>query len=203
MLGTLALRGTTPATVLSFWFGELTAGFADEAHRSRWFEGGDAFDAECRERFEPAVRAALGDELEAWLATPHGALAFILLCDQLPRTLYRGTARAFAGDQRALGAARAGVQRRLDRGLTFDERAFFYLPFEHSEDLVDQHTSVGLFSELRDATPQGYRHLTGAYLRHAHQHRDTVLRFGRFPHRNEALGRASSATEQAYLEAGG
>jgi uncharacterized protein (DUF924 family) len=89
-----------------------------------------------------------------------------------------------------------------DRSLALDERCFFYLPFEHSENLVDQHTCVGLFTDLRDETPEGFRHLTGGYLRHAHQHRDIVKRFGRFPHRNRILDRITTAAEVAFLEDG-
>ena len=90
----------------------------------------------------------------------------------------------------------------MDQSLTCDERCFFYLPFEHSESLVDQHTCVGLFSALRDATPNGFKHLTGSYLRHAQQHRDIIARFGRFPHRNAVLGRQSTPAEIAFLEHG-
>ena len=194
---------SSPDSVLSFWFGELEQGFADAAHRGRWFEGGDAFDAECRRRFEESASIAAGGGLKEWLETPKGCLAYILLCDQLPRNLHRDAALAYASDPLALSAARTGVLSQLDQQLEYDERAFFYLPFEHSEDLIDQHTSVGLFTELRDATPHGFRHLTGNYLRHAHQHRETIRRFGRFPHRNAVLGRISGPAEQAYLEAPG
>jgi uncharacterized protein (DUF924 family) len=123
----------------------------------------------------------------------------VLTGDQLPRNLFRGTQKAFAFDNLAHAAARTAVDKGWHRQLASDERAFLYLPFEHSERRSDQHLSVGLFTELRDATPPGRRHLTGAYLRHAHQHRDLIERFGRFPHRNEALGRAASDAELDYL----
>ncbi len=186
--------------LLDFWFGAQSEGFAAAQHRERWFAGGSAFDTVCRERFASLSADAEAGGCQHWLATARGTLAYVLLNDQLPRNLHRGSARAFACDERALAAARGGVRARQDRDLSFDERAFFYLPFEHSEDLLDQHTSVGLFTELRDATPPGQRHLTGDYLRHAHQHRDTIRRFGRFPYRNDALGRVSTPEEEAYLE---
>jgi uncharacterized protein (DUF924 family) len=189
-------------SVLDFWFGELEAGFADDAHRARWFSGADGFDQDCRVGFATLAAEAADGELEAWLETPRTRLAYILLTDQIPRNIHRGTPLAFASDGAALNAARTGVEAGMDLALAIDERCFFYLPFEHSESLVDQHTCVGLFMNLRDQTPQGSRHLTGNYLRFAQQHRDIVQRFGRFPHRNRVLGRTSTPAEKAFLEAG-
>lgn len=186
--------------LLEFWFGALDNGFADAAHRGRWFAGGDDFDAECAAKFGELAEQVYGNSLDHWFDQPRGMLAYILLCDQLPRNLHRGSERAFRADPLALKAAQHGVLNGLDRGLGCDERAFFYLPFEHSENLLNQHTAVGLYSLLRDETPVEYRHLTGNYLRHAHQHRDTIIRFGRFPYRNAALGRVSSAAELDYLQ---
>ncbi len=188
--------------LLAFWFGEMHDGFSDEPHRNRWFNGGPEFDEACRVRFgELAVRAADG-ALPTWLETPHGTLAWILLCDQIPRNIYRGQALAFATDGPARNAARSGIEAGFDQHLGYDERCFFYLPFEHSESLVDQHTCVGLFTDLRDQTPDGYRHLTGGYLPYAQQHRDIIRRFGRFPHRNTALGRKSTSEELEFLARG-
>ena len=191
-----------PATVLDFWFGDLTDGFSDPAHRARWYAFDDAFDRRIGDQFATALRAARAGELSGWQDTPAGRLAFILLTDQFCRQIHRGTAQAFAGDEFALSAAREGVERGMDRGLEFDQRAFFYMPFEHSEVLLDQHTAVGLFSQLRDETPSPYRHHTGASLRHAQQHRDIIARFGRFPHRNALLERVSTAGELDYLAQG-
>lgn len=188
--------------VLTFWFGSLADGFADDAHRGLWFGGGTKFDQACEKACASlAVRAADGD-LDHWQDAPRSCLAFIILCDQIPRNIHRGRPLAFATDGPALNAARAGVQSGLDRELGFDERCFFYLPFEHSEQLLDQHTCVGLFSQLRDQTPEGFRHHTGDYLRYAHQHRDIIQRFGRFPHRNAILGRTSTPAEAEFLEQG-
>lgn len=200
MLGALALSPAAPEEVLEFWFGGLTEGFADAAHRECWFRADDDFDQAIRARFARLLEQAEAGDLDRWLESARGTVAFILVTDQFPRNLHRGSARAFAWDPLARAAAAAGIRRGFDAALDFDERAFFYLPFEHSEDLLDQHTSVGLFSALRDETPSGKRHLTGDYLRHAHEHRDVIRRFGRFPYRNAALGRASSPEEQAYLD---
>ena len=188
-----------PEHVLEFWFGAQENGFSSDERRARWFSGGAAFDEEIRAAFGSAPDDALNGAIDHWLAEPQSRLAFILVCDQFPRNLYRGEPRAFATDALALAAAARGVETRADLELNFDERAFFYMPFEHSESLLDQHTCVGLFSALRDGTPERNRHLTGGYLPHAHQHRDIVARFGRFPHRNAALERNSTPEEAAFL----
>lgn len=204
MLGSLGVDvdAQESAALRRFWFGTLKDGFADDAHRARWFSGGPAFDVDCRTTFSSlAARAADGD-LDHWLIEPGSCLAFILLTDQIPRNIHRGTPMAFATDGPALNAARNGIQAGLDRELGYDERCFFYLPFEHSESLIDQHTCVGLFTQLRDETANGFKHHTGGYLQFAHQHRDIIARFGRFPHRNTVLGRTSTEAELAYLETG-
>ena len=189
-------------TLLKFWFGTQTDGFADDEHRQKWFSGGREFDDHCRTEFSSlAARAADGD-LNHWQDEAGSCLAFILLTDQIPRNIHRGTPLAFATDGPALNAARIGVEAGFDRTISFDERCFFYLPFEHSEALIDQHTCVGLFTQLRDETPDGFKHHTGSYLQFAHQHRDIIGRFGRFPHRNSVLGRTSTEAELAYLEKG-
>lgn len=187
-------------SVLEFWFGTLDGGFSDERHRRMWWQADESTDQAVRQRFGPLIAQAAAGHLDSWLATPRGRLAFILVSDQFPRHVHRGTPAAFANDTLALETARYGVEKGADRELALDERSFFYLPFEHSESLVDQHTAVGLFSQLRDETPAGQRHLTGENLRHAHQHRDIISRFGRFPHRNSILGRQSTSLELAYLE---
>jgi uncharacterized protein (DUF924 family) len=189
--------------LLAYWFGPFEAGFSTAAHRQRWFAASRSFDAALTERFAPLVETAAAGGLDRWCETPRGRLAFVLVCDQLPRNIYRGTARAFATDHLAIDAAREAVSAGVDLTLGLDERAFLYLPFEHSESILDQHLAVGLFTALRDASPKGYRDLTGGYLRFAQQHRDLILRFGRFPHRNTVLGRPSTSEESAYLESGG
>lgn len=188
-----------PHAVLDFWFGELSDGFSDATHRTRWYAFDDAFDRLIEDQFAAAHQAACEGELSRWLDDPHGRLAFILLTDQFSRQIHRGTAQAFASDALALSAARDGITRGMDRGLEFDQRAFFYMPFEHSEALLDQHAAVGLFAQLRDETPAPYRRHTGEGLRHAQQHRDIIARFGRFPHRNALLDRASTPEELDFL----
>ena len=185
--------------LLDFWFGELVDGLADAQHRERWFTSSPAFDQACREQFADWLAMAADGRLDDWQQSAHGCLAFIVLTDQLPRNIYRGSAEAFAWDAQALQAARQGIERRLDLELALHERAFFYMPFEHSEAIVDQHLAVGLFTGLRDASAKGLRSITGDYLRFAQQHRDLILRFGRFPHRNDVLGRTSSAAERAAM----
>jgi uncharacterized protein (DUF924 family) len=188
--------------ILDFWLGELTDGMADDAHRKQWFTPDSGFDGRCRDRFEHLLSQAAEGALAGWLTAPKSALAYIVLCDQLPRNIHRATPAAFAWDELALAAARRGIEDGLDRHLVCDERAFFYMPFEHSEAILDQHTAVGLFTSLRDASPKDHRQTTGNYLRFAQQHRDIILRFGRFPHRNEVLGRSSSDAELEFVATG-
>lgn len=202
MLGPVTPQDARATELLEFWFGELAGGFADAAHRARWFEVDDDFDDECRRRFGALLTEVAEGAHRTWLDSPRSRLAYILCCDQLSRNIHRGSAAAFATDAQALEAARSGIDVGMDRELGYDERAFLYLPFEHSERIVDQHTCVGLFVALRDETPSGFRHLTGSYLGYAQQHRDIVIRFGRFPHRNAILGRTSTAEEQAFLAGG-
>ncbi len=193
------MEHTDPATVIEFWFGPLTGGFAAEERRRRWFAGDRALDEEIRSRFAAACDAAAAGSLD-WGDTPEALLALILVSDQFPRHLHRGSALAYATDPLALTTARRGIEQGLDRRLALEQRAFFYMPFQHAESRLAQHTSVGLFTALRDETPPGRRQLTGEFLRHAQQHRDIVLRFGRFPHRNGILGRESTEEELAFLE---
>lgn len=193
---------TAAERLLLFWFGELTDGFADAPHRARWFSGGEEFDKECRVEFSSLAAQAANGDLEHWLDEPRSRLAYILLCDQIPRNIYRGEALAFATDGAALIAARTGIEAGMDRPLAYDERNFCYLPFEHSESLVDQHASVGLFMNLKDDTLEPFRDRADSSLRYARQHRDIVQRFGRFPHRNKVLGRKSTAAESAFLQDG-
>jgi uncharacterized protein (DUF924 family) len=202
MLGAVNLDAAAGA-LLDCWFGALDDGFAAESARKRWFEVSAAFDDELRSRFGTLPAAARTGALHTWSATPRGRLALVLVCDQLPRNLFRGSPEAFAYDQFALATAREGVRIGIDAGLAIDERAFLYLPFEHSETLEDQDRSVALFSALRDATPNVRRAVTNDYLNHAEHHRDIVRRFGRFPHRNALLGRESTAEELEYLRRAG
>ena len=182
--------------VLDFWFGPTD----DPAHgqtRPQWFRKDAAFDAEITRRFGALTEQALIGAIDGWAAPPLAALqalARVIVLDQFTRNSFRGTARAFAGDAMALQSARALVASGLDRELTGVQRQFAYLPFEHAEDLAHQRTAVQLFAQLGRDEPA----LAGL-LEWAQRHHDVVARFGRFPHRNALLGRASSAEELAYL----
>lgn len=175
--------------ILDFWFGP-----PPHSPRGEWFRKDAAFDATIGQRFGEAIEAAIGGAYREWSADAHGALARILLLDQFTRNVSRGTARAFAGDSEALATAIDLVDRGLDRTLDRYERAFVYLPFEHSEDRQIQDRSIALFTDLARET--GDR---GA-LDWAEKHAAIVRRFGRYPHRNAALGRASTPEEIEFLK---
>ena len=185
--------------ILSLWFGKMTDSFADTETRRRWFNSTPELDAEIAQRFGPLLERAAAGRLSSWLTTARGALAYILVTDQFSRQIHRGTARAFASDPLARAAAHAAVAKRFDLDLPFDARAFVYMPFMHSESIEDQRMSVRLFAALTDATLTEDRYFEGS-LRAAQEHHDLIERFGRFPHRNSALGRASTEAEMAYLE---
>jgi uncharacterized protein (DUF924 family) len=176
----------TPGDVLTFWFGSDPS-----ARRAVWFEMDVAFDAACAD-LKAARNAAKAGAFDHWAATARGGLALLILLDQVSRNLYRGAAEAFAADAKARAIAHAMLARGFDRTLTPVERIFVYLPFEHAEDLADQDLSVRLFA-ARDAVGDGQT------VDYAERHREVIRRFGRFPHRNAALGRVSTAEEEAYL----
>jgi uncharacterized protein (DUF924 family) len=180
--------------VRDFWFGR---GAEFGRVRKIWFEKNDAFDRDCGDFLEEYERAARG-EYDAMADTPAGAVALIVLLDQIPRNLFRGTARAFATDAKARAVARQAVEAGMDRDLLPVERVFLYLPFEHSESLEDQERSVALFESLPVTAdyPAAERDNTVDYAR---RHKVIIERFGRFPHRNAALGRKSTPEEIAFL----
>lgn len=180
--------------VLDFWFG-APGSATDGQPRAEWFRKSDAFDRLIEDRFAPLIEAALGGGLRDWDVQPRTALARILLLDQFTRNVFRGTPRAFAGDALALAAARLLVANGGDLALPPWQRSFVYLPFEHAEDLAMQDESMRLFTRLA-AEAQGFAET----LAYARRHREFIERFGRFPHRNAILGRASSAEEIAFLE---
>lgn len=172
--------------VLAFWFlGER------DTFRAVWFRKDNAFDGEIRARFGAATEAARTGAFAAWAATAPGTLALLILLDQFPRNLYRGSPLAFASDARARDVARAGL--RHAAALTPTERSFLYLPFEHSENLYDQDVSVHLFG-----TMAGEPGMASTF-DYAERHRAVIRRFGRFPHRNAALGRVNTSEEAEYL----
>jgi uncharacterized protein (DUF924 family) len=171
------------AQVVAFW---------REAGPARWFAKDPAFDTLFRERFLDLHLAAARGDLADWLATSEGALALLLLLDQFPRNAFRGTPRMYATDALARRMAAAAIEAGHDRAVETELQVFFYLPFGHSEDSADQDRSVALARRLGQLT-----------LSHAEGHRDIVRRFGRFPHRNPILGRATTPEEQEFLDGGG
>jgi uncharacterized protein (DUF924 family) len=181
--------GSCPQTAS---FGDVLA-FWRAAGPDKWFRKDDAFDAEIRARFLATHEAAVSGALKPWEATPEGALALVVVLDQFPRNIFRGTARAFATDPLARAGADRAIARGFDQRVPQSEQQFFYLPFEHSEDRVDQERSVALFRQSGDAKLINWAEL----------HADIIRRFGRFPHRNSILGRGTTPQEQAFLDSGG
>lgn len=182
----------TPDAILDFWF----AGNRDTT-QERWFKRDEAFDAAIRMQFGASLEPARDGAFDAWVADARGALALTILLDQFPRNLHRGSPLAFASDAKARAVARQAVlEHRLDLALTPTERCFLYLPFEHSEAMADQDISVALFEGLRDAR---VHRAPGGTIAYAWRHRDVIARFGRFPHRNKALGRQDTPAEALYL----
>jgi len=172
------------SAVIDFWFRELTP--------RQWFtEGGPRLDDRVRTRFGNLVEAARRGVLDHWARSPRGRLALIILLDQFPRHCFRGMPEAYASDAKAQALAAEGVAAHMDEQLTFAERQFFYMPLMHAEDRDLQALSLERFDALREAAE--------AVLGFASGHRKIVYRFGRFPHRNKVLGRASSPQEEAFL----
>ena len=181
------------ADVLDFWFGAADSSERGTA-RAAWFRKSREFDDELRDRFLGTWATAARGELERWSATPLAALALVIVLDQFPRNMFRGTARAFASDALALAAARGALENGFDGPLRPVERQFFYLPFEHAEGIAEQRRSVELFARLQGE-------LEGeSWMEYPRRHHDIVARFGRFPHRNAILGRVSTPEELAFLE---
>jgi uncharacterized protein (DUF924 family) len=173
----------SPADILAFW---------REAGPDRWFTRDDAFDAEIREKFLATYEAAAAGKLDAWEDTAEGSLALVIVLDQFPRNMFRGTAQCYATDPLARAVANRALKRGYDQDVPESERNFLFLPFMHSEDKDDQKRCVALYREADDAN-----------LKYAEQHADIIRRFGRFPHRNPILGREMTPEEQAFLDDGG
>ena len=200
------MKHPSPATapdVLHFWLGDgLQLGWCSDDRRSLWFGGGAAQDALVRERFGPLVEQAIDGGLQDWEHPITHRLALVLLLDQFTRNVHRGQARAFAGDARAQRLVRQAIDSGQDLDLAPVGRAFLYMPLEHAEDLAMQHECVRCFQRLLDTSPPELQDKLRGNLQFAEQHRDIVARFGRFPHRNAALGRTSTPEEVAFLQDG-
>ncbi|MES2434684.1 MAG: DUF924 family protein [Pseudomonadota bacterium] len=176
-----------PIEILDFWLGEIGP--------DGWYAGGDEIDDLIRDRFAEIWQAAFDGGLEHWVEGTVGTLAYLILCDQFSRNMHRDTARAFATDPQALAAAKLAVTEGWDLNAPEPERQFFYMPFEHSEDIADQDRAVGLLTERMASDPE--------MALHARAHREIIIRFGRFPTRNAALGRVSTPEEAEFIAAGG
>jgi uncharacterized protein (DUF924 family) len=170
--------------VLDFWFG---------LRPEQWWKADDALDEACRERFRLLWTEQRQLPPRHFLGSASSALAAVILFDQMPRNMFRGNAEQFATDPLALAVAKGAVERAFDTALSPPERGFLYMPFQHSEDMADQKRSLTLFTALGD----------DFQLRYATLHHDVIERFGRFPHRNPALGRQTTSEEQAFLDGGG
>jgi len=173
-----------PQAIVAFWL---------EAGPKKWFTKDPAFDDAIRALFLPTYEAAAAGKLAEWESTAEGALALLIVLDQLPRNMFRGSARTFAADPLARQVADRAIAKGFDQAVRPIERQFFYLPFEHSESMPDQEKCIALFRASGDAES----------LKWADLHADIIRKFGRFPHRNAALGRVTTPEEQAFLDDGG
>jgi uncharacterized protein (DUF924 family) len=191
--------------ILGFWFGLAAEDPAEASARETfWFGASGTMDSVIRERFGLAVEAAGRGNLNSWVEVPRSALALVLLLDQFPRNIWRGTAKAFAHDAQALRVAQEAVARGHLNSLAPLEQVFLVLPFQHSESIEDQREAVRLSSEVARTAPRAWQPILEHYLEFAKQHFALVDRFGRFPHRNHVLARTPTNEEEAYLaEKGG
>jgi uncharacterized protein (DUF924 family) len=190
-----------PESVLAFWLGP--PGSATEVagrQRTLWFGKSAANDQEVAERFADTLLAATAGRLDHWAGTPRGRLALVIVLDQFPHHIHRNRPQSFATDPQALALSLNAVTDGEDRQLAAIERVFLYLPLEHAESNAMQDLSVALFEKLARQAAADERTLFEGFLDYARQHRDVVARFGRFPHRNEILGRPSTADEIEFLK---
>jgi len=183
-------------SVLTFWFGDPATDDVSYSDRKKlWFRKDAAIDAEIRDRFFDLYERARQGQLDEWQATRAGRLALVIVCDQFPRNMFRGDAKAFATDSLARKLAQEAIALGDNQALPPEQQFFLYLPLEHSENLDDQHQCVELFRALAET----HSDLTDTY-DYALKHRDVIARFGRFPHRNQSLGRTSTPEEIEFLQ---
>lgn len=187
-----------PADVLDFWLGP--AGSSPLANASRWYSKDAAFDVEIRQRFEGALDLGAKGDLDSWKTTARGRLALVILLDQLSRNMFRGQPRAFAQDPRARRYALEALAAGDEDELGVVERSFLYMPLMHAEHLDLQRQCVAAFERLVDVAPEDLRPFVDQGLEYAKRHEEIIRRFGRFPHRNAVLGRASTPEELAFLK---
>jgi uncharacterized protein (DUF924 family) len=190
--------------VREFWFGELPLSAGELGRRMQlWFGGGgERWDEDIRNRFGALLERAAGGALDGWADGPRRRLSLILLLDQFPRNMFRGTARAFAYDDKALALTLSGLQSAADAALDLAERIFFYMPLQHAESREAQDESVAACRRLLEEAPADVRTIYEDVLAWADRHRAIIEQFGRFPHRNALLGRVSTLAEEQWLRAG-
>ena len=194
------IPAATAASVIAFWLGPSPTDLhAAKMASRRWYAADDQLDREVRRKFGNAIERARMGALSGWQETTDGALALVILLDQFTRNAYRGTAAAFSGDALAREVAARALDEGLDRALPIPGRLLLFHPFEHSEDRQDQQRSVALFARLASESPCQWREYIDSFLRYARAHQEVIERFGRFPHRNDMLGRQSTPAEQEWL----
>lgn len=191
---------TTREAVLEYWLGDAETSAEESKRRSkRWYGFNPEIDQQITHRFKATLLEAETGKLDSWSNSPTGSLALVILLDQMSRNIYRGTAAAFKNDETALNIAKKVIANLEDRELSYIGRAFLYHPFEHSENLQDQETSVALFDQLSQEGNEAWSTQLGGFLKFAIEHRDIIRKFGRFPHRNALLGRTNTPQEDEYL----
>jgi uncharacterized protein (DUF924 family) len=196
-------EAATPASVLDFWLGEgYASGWPSRDMGRQWFGGGPELDRQIAARFGSEVAQALAGGLGEWEADPLDRLALVILLDQFPRNIHRGQAQAFAGDARAQQLVQDALAQGMDQQLPWVGRMFMYMPLMHAEDLALQEEGVRRFRQLAADAPEDLRVTLGSSLKFAEQHRDIIARLGRFPYRNNALGRTNTALEFDFLKDG-
>jgi len=187
--------------ILTFWFGSI--GAVDDFPKNKsdlWFKKDKSVDIKIRETFEGDLKRACGGQYDSWLTEPTGMMAQIILLDQFSRNMFRGKPEAFRYDPLALKICKAGLFQESDLQLPYIYRVFFYLPLEHSEDLLDQNQSIEQFTELKESVPEVQKEIYGNFLEFALRHKKIIQHFGRFPHRNAILGRDSTPEEEEFLK---
>lgn len=186
--------------IYHFWFGDIENGTTVEKRNRLWFGGDKETDETIKANFEPLVLKAQQGELDHWQDTPEGTMALIILLDQFPLNMYRKSSKAYDFEAKALAICLAGLAKKQHEVLSFVEKTFFYLPLEHSENQKHQEMCVDLYQHLYETAEEHLREHAKGSLNYAVKHKEIIDRFGRYPHRNEVLGRKSNSEEIAFLK---
>lgn len=187
-------------SILRFWFSDELTGEMGQPQSKRWFLGGSELDVTIKQRFEQIVLQAASGALDHWCDSAEGSLALILLYDQFPRNIWRGQAQAFAYTDQALSICNEGIERGFPALVDVPQRVFFYMPLEHHESMESQRRVLSLFEKLRVDAPESLKDFAQGTLDFAQTHADIIESFGRYPYRNEVLGRSNTQAEEAWLE---